>query len=235
MDADVDDDYSRDSSLRSPQSHTVCPQDVADDSEATLATVGTTIDEFLAPGPLLTRAEVVARPCPIPAVAGVYGWWFDRIPDDVPVARCVHQQGSALLYVGISPKSPPRNGAPSSHQTIRSRVRYHYTGNAEGSTLRLTLGVLLASELGIELRRVGSGRRRTFATGEQALSAWMADHARVSYTEHPEPWLLEEELIAGIDLPLNLDQNRHNPFHAELSRRRSDAKAAAGLLPVLPR
>jgi len=193
------------------------------------------IDAFLSAGPLLTRAEVVARPCPIPDVAGVYGWWFDPIPDGVPAAGCVHCDGSTLLYVGISPKSPPRNGASTSRQTIRSRIRYHYTGNAEGSTLRLTLGVLLADELGLELRRVGSGKRRTFSIGEQALSAWMGAHARVSYIAQLEPWLLEEELIASLDLPLNLDQNRHHPFHAELSRHRSEAKAEAGSLPILQR
>ncbi|NYI07164.1 hypothetical protein FHU37_004107 [Allostreptomyces psammosilenae] len=27
--------------------------------------------------------------------------------------------------------------------------------------------------------------------------------------EHPQPWAVESELIAGLDLPLNLDQNRH--------------------------
>jgi hypothetical protein len=35
-------------------------------------------------------------------------------------------------------------------------IRYHYTGNASGSTLRLTLGCLLAERLGIQLRRVGA-------------------------------------------------------------------------------
>ena len=118
---------------------------------------------------------------------------------------------------------------------MQSRVRYHYTGNEEGSTLRLTLGVLLSDELGIELRRVGSGKRRTFSTGEHALSAWMADHARASCTSHPEPWLLEESLIANLDLPLKLDQNRHHHFHTEQSRQRSEAKAAAAALPVLQR
>ncbi|WP_386143941.1 GIY-YIG nuclease family protein [Streptomyces yanii] len=42
-----------------------------------------------------------------------------------------------------------------STQNLRTRVRYHYRGNAAGSTLRLTLGCLL----GLELRRVGSGKR----------------------------------------------------------------------------
>ena len=48
---------------------------------------------------------------------------------------------------------------------MRERIRYHYQGNAEGSTLRLTLGCLLSEELDIELRRVGSGKRMTFAEG----------------------------------------------------------------------
>jgi len=46
---------------------------------------------------------------------------------------------------------------------MRERIPYHYKGNAEGSTLRLTLGCPLSEELDIELRRVGSGKRVTFA------------------------------------------------------------------------
>jgi hypothetical protein len=184
--------------------------------------------------PMITVNAVQSRPCPIPAVPGVYGWWFDRIPDGVPTDGCVVRDGSTLLYVGISPKRPPSNGKPPSSQTVRSRVRYHCRGNAEGSTLRLTLGVLLSNELGVELRRVGSGSRRTFSTGEQVLSRWMADHARLTVVPHPEPWVLEEELIASLVLPLNLDQNSH-PFRPTLSAMRSAAKAAAASLPVLPR
>ena len=78
------------------------------------------------------------------------------MPAGVPAGACVVRDGWTLLYVGISPKASPSNGAPASRQTIQSRIRYHYRGNAEGSTLRLTLGVLLAADLGIELRRVGS-------------------------------------------------------------------------------
>jgi hypothetical protein len=193
------------------------------------------VEEFLKAGALLRRDQVLAPGCPIPATSGVYGWWFDEIPADVPTASCVRRGGWTLLYVGISPKAPPRNGAAVSRQTIRSRVRYHYRGNAEGSTLRLTLGVLLADRLGIELRRVGSGTRRTFSAGEQELSAWMADHARVSVIEHPTPWTLEAQLISTIDLPLNLDQNRHHGFHAALSAHRRAAKALATTLPILPR
>ena len=60
-------------------------------------------------------------------------------------------------------------------------------GNAEGSTLRLTLGCLLAKTLEIELRRVGSGKRRTFADSESALSAWMGENAFVCWIETSQP------------------------------------------------
>jgi hypothetical protein len=60
---------------------------------------------------------------------------------------------------------PPRSAwlvtsagrVPPSRQQLRSRLRRHSAGNAAGSTLRLTLDCLLASQLGVQLRRVGSG------------------------------------------------------------------------------
>ena len=132
-----------------------------------------------------------------------------------------------MLYVGIAPKKPYADGRPS-RTTIQQRVRYHYAGNAEGSTLRLTLGCLLADELGIELRRVGSGTRRTFSDGERKLSEWMGSNAFVCWTEDPEPWLLEEDLIAQFDLPLNLDQNKRNTFHPAALSRSVGGEAASG-------
>jgi hypothetical protein len=108
-------------------------------------------------------------------------------------------------------------------------------GNAEGSTLRLSLGCLLAHQLGIELRRVGSGVRMTFSTGEQRLSDWLAENARVVWTVCDQPWRLEEELIAGLNLPVNLDQNRNHAFHQTLSELRRTAKARARELPILSR
>src|SRR5689334_21183500 len=80
-----------------------------------------------------------------------------------------------LLYVGIAPRHMrPRV----SRQSLRTRIRYHLRGNADGSTLRLTLGCLI----GLELRRVGSGARMTFGrAGEAALDAWLAGNARVCW------------------------------------------------------
>ena len=191
--------------------------------------------DVLAPKKLWSRAEVVdARPSPVPKTAGLYAWYFKRVPGRIDTRACHVSNGLPMLYVGIAPKKPYADGRRSK-TTLHQRVRYHYTGNAEGSTLRLTLGCLLSEELSIELRRVGSGTRRTFSTGEQTLSEWMAANAFVCWAAHAEPWALEEELISRYDLPLNLDQNAQNAFHPELSAARRAAKQRAAELPILPR
>ena len=190
---------------------------------------------LLQPTKLFTRAEVLDRPCPVPAAAGVYAWYFDEVPPGVPTNHSHDIEGRHLLYVGISPKAPSQNRLKQSRQNLRTRVRYHFRGNAAGSTLRLTLGSLLADQLGIGLRRVGSGQRLTFSSGEADLSRWMADHARVCWTETPTPWVLESRLIANVTLPLNLDQNKHSGFHPQLRAARAHQRSEARRAEVLPR
>jgi hypothetical protein len=174
---------------------------------------------LVAPERLWSADEVLARPSPVPATSGVYGWHFRQPPcPELPVGR--------LLYVGIAPRQMKTR---TSAQSLRTRVRYHYRGNAAGSTLRLTLGCLL----GLELRRVGSGGRMTFCrAGEERLSQWMAENARVCWMEDLEPWTAESEFITHLDLPLNLDQNRHNSFHSRLKELRARARQRARELPI---
>ena len=136
--------------------------------------------------PRYARSEVLASPCPVPKEPGTYGWWFRVLPIPLDTSKCLRSGGCTLLYTGISPKAPPANGRKPSSQRLRDRIRYHYTGNAEGSTLRKTLGVLLSAELGIDLYRVGSGTRLTFGAGEQRLSEWMSENAFVSWIVHPD-------------------------------------------------
>lgn len=199
--------------------------------------VGTThpLGMLLAPERVTTRSEVFSRPSPVPAESGVYAWYFDVAPPGVPLLGTHQTAFGNLLYVGISPSEPPRNGKAPSKQNLRKRIRYHFRGNAAGSTLRLTLGSLLASDLGIQLRRVGSGNRFTFSDGETLLSEWMGEHARVCWLADPKPWVIESKLIAKLVLPLNLDQNKHSSFHATLSAARSAQRRAALSLPTVPR
>lgn len=188
---------------------------------------------LLEPERLWSRQEVLGKDSPVPRQPGVYAWYFREIPPHVAADECHTHSNSTLLYVGISPKAPPKNGAAQSKQKLFGRIRYHYRGNAEGSTLRLTLGCLLSERLGIQLRRVGSGTRMTFANGESVLSRWMEENAFVVWVVDSEPWLLEEKIIGELSLPLNLDMNSGHPFHKMLSQIRKSAKETARALPIV--
>lgn len=184
-------------------------------------------------GPDLTHAPMIALPDLFgspdlpPRAAGIYAWYFDAPPPLVPIAGCVQRGPFTLLYVGIAPKQPSASGAVS-RATLRSRLRQHCAGTAEGSTLRLTLGCLLADTLGLRLAAVGRSGRLTFgADGEARLSAWMAAHARVSLVIMSEPWEIERQLLSSTSLPLNLRDNEHHPFHATLIELRSIARQRA--------
>lgn len=123
------------------------------------------------PEKLWCRDEVMRSPCPVPAVSGVYFWWFENIPSCVPLDSCITLDGYTLLYVGIS---PDKKGKPNSRANLRTRIKMHYSGNAEGSTLRRTLGVLLSTESNYPLRRVGSGKRTTLLiqVSSGLMSGW---------------------------------------------------------------
>jgi hypothetical protein len=191
--------------------------------------------ELLEAKHLYRADEVRVRPCPVPPEPGVYAWFFRELPDSrITRERLHHAHDLPLLYVGISPKRPPSHGGQASRQNLRKRIQYHYRGNAAGSTLRCTLGCLLAVRLGLELRRVGSGGRLTFSLGEAQLTQWMAENALVTWLATPTPWVAESALIGELDLPLNLDQNRSNAFYHLLVEARHSARERARALPVLP-
>ena len=191
---------------------------------------------LLSPPRLWSHYELLSANYPIPRQPGVYAWFFKAIPTGVPIEGCCTHNSFKLLYIGISPTAPPTNGRPPSNETLRSRLRYHFRGNAKGSTLRLTLGCLMSKKLDIQLRRIGSGKRMTFtALGEEKLSVWMAANAYVCWVEVDKPWKLEDQLIGTLSLPLNLRGNQNHAFHPTLSEIRRDAKEVAKRLPVVAR
>lgn len=165
---------------------------------------------------LWSRHEVLATPSPAPARAGVYAWFFASLPGSVGSAGCIQVYDMTLLYLGIAPSSSSSSG------DLRKRIRIHYRGNASRSTLRRSLGVLLADDLGLELRRHGASERLHFGDGEAPLSAWMAENAFVTWVANPEPWLVEATLIRSLPLPLNIDHSTH-PFSPVLSQLRREA------------
>lgn len=190
------------------------------------------VTQLLTPTHLYTRAEVLSRPSPVPKAPGIYAWYFDEPLAGLDVRGCHTIPDGMLLYVGIAPKEPPRNGALPSRQTLWHRIRYHYRGNAYGSTLRLTLGCHLAGSLGIALRRVGTGSRLTFTDGERQVSDWMSRHARVTWVQVDTPWYPEAQAIRQLSLPLNLQGNSHHAYYPALKALRAQHRATARELPI---
>ena len=192
------------------------------------------IQTLLHPKHLYTSSEALSRPCLVPNSPGVYAWYFDAPLPLIDIQRCHRINGRVLLYVGISPKAPPLKGTPS-RSTLRKRIRTHYRGNAEGSTLRRTLGCLLAQSLGIKLRRVGSGARYTFTNrGEQALDRWMDQHAFVTWVEAKAPWKIEQAILSsGLSLPLNVDGNPSKDAGAIVRSARLQARHLADELEIV--
>lgn len=182
------------------------------------------------PTRLFSRAEVLRRPSPVPVSNGLYGWYFREIPAVVPTDGCLMLDGCTLLYLGIA---PDRANKPNSRASLLSRIRQHYRGNAEGSTLRRTLGVLLEEKSGFPLRRVGSGKRITLThSGERWLDEWMEKNAFVAWTVHPDPWAIEHLLLGKLSCPLNIMDNRHHPFAVTLRQMRTAALLRARALPI---
>jgi hypothetical protein len=186
---------------------------------------------FSNPQHLYSRAEVLSNPCPVARAHGVYAFFFKEIPQGVPVDGCLTHEGLTLLYIG---SSPDKKGSANATQTMQQRVRYHFNGHADGSTLRRSLGILLSRQSGFPLRKVGSGKKMTLTKkGEEWLNQWMQENAFICWVEHDKPWDLENELFHALPLPLNIQGNKHHPFAAELARIRTEAIANAKYAPVV--
>lgn len=195
------------------------------ESSTSAGSAGLVLRALTQTAPLHSRAEVLRNPSCVPTLPGFYGWYFREIPQGVPVAGCVVRDGWTLLYVGIAPRTA------SSRRSLRTRLKQHLRGNASASTLRLSLGCLSANRLGLELRRTASGNRLTFGPGEQVLSAWLEQHARVVVTPTPTPWYVEAQIVRAIPLPLNLEHNAEHAFAPVLAALRSQARHGAAALP----
>ena len=82
------------------------------------------LDGLVQPARLWSRAEVLARPSPVPSHPGVYGWYFRQLPWPIDTAPCVTWSGCTLLYGAASPQGTVRQ-RPASQLTLRMRIRYH--------------------------------------------------------------------------------------------------------------
>jgi hypothetical protein len=178
-------------------------------------------EALLHPRRLYGVAELTGAPTLIPQEGGVYAWWFSKAPPGVPIESTAVHEGSRLLYVGIAPRKPSAAGGISS-RNLRHRLLTHCRGPIASSTLRRTLAVLLARDLGLSITRAASLKLKMLPEDETRLTGWMNENAQVVWSTCPAPWEVEDHLIQGTRLPLNI-RGSSDPFANELSKLRSRA------------
>ncbi len=134
---------------------------------------------------------------------GLYAWWVD----EDGLNTLVEQLGMTmppLIYAGLAGATHWPSGKQST-TTLWSRVRtLHLRGNIRGSTFRQTLAALLTAPLSLQI----VGPNRLAPASEQQLSAWMADHIRVSiqpYLDRETLGEMEQAILTQLDPPFNLD------------------------------
>jgi len=64
-------------------------------------------------------------------------------------------------------------------------------------------------------------------TGEDRLTHWMKRNLGLTWYQHPSPQLLESQVVAKLQPPLNLTYWKGNPYRAQIRSLRADVKALA--------
>jgi hypothetical protein len=152
-----------------------------------------------------------------PRRPGAYAWFSATVPEFIPKEELTIRDGLALLYTGIAPRASTSGGLDPNRTSLAPRISYHATGSADASALRLTLGCVLAQQLGLQLELHADGERFTWGpSGEARLSNWIQKQLRVSWVVHSRPWEVTDMAFRGLFLPLNLNITDPTPFHRAL-------------------
>lgn len=120
--------------------------------------------------------------------------------------KLVTQQfrGQELIYTGITEGS-----------LYRRIWKNHIESHAGSSTLRLTLGCLFGYTLiHRDKKNPNNGHVRFSTEDERALRRWMKENLVFHYLPNDRPKVLETELIARFNPPLNLSENA-NPVNRD--------------------
>ncbi|UVT27701.1 hypothetical protein NXT08_24700 (plasmid) [Rhodococcus pyridinivorans] len=142
---------------------------------------------------------------------GLYSWWVDAVgADDLTIGLDL-PIAPGLIYAGLAGATRWPSGKRSSN-TLWSRIAgMHLGGKHEFSTFRRTLGSILAHAQGSDV------------IDETALTAWMTRHLTVVAIASADPdtlGRLEDEVLAAIDPPLNLQGMAPTPVRIRLKELR---------------
>jgi hypothetical protein len=179
---------------------------------------------LLEPEALHSPKDIARDPTVVPHEPGIYGWWFDEALPDIPREGSLLLGDRRLLYVGIAPSGAR---GTSGKRTLRDRLKNHCRGPVAHSTLRRTL-LALGDDSRFAARTNHRGKLTLTSTEENDLTTWMAEHLRVAWMVHPQPWELEEALIklGQPRLPLNI-MGSTDTFARMLKARRATLMAFA--------
>jgi hypothetical protein len=159
---------------------------------------------FEVPSTLFTVADVIKTPSAAPDEAGLYAWWFDDLPLNVPLMGALEKTGFRLAYIGIA------SHRPGSRRTLRQRLRNHCNGPIATSTLRRSLAAILLDKLELHPFSGSGNKIKLPQEEEERLSQWLATHGRVAWIADATPWIHEAELLQyGPPVALNIRGNAH--------------------------
>ena len=136
----------------------------------------------------------------LPEVAGVYALLLD---DPVALAPALERAHLSLDPLRLGQRAILYLG--STGDSLRRRLKCHLSHDTCRSTFRMSLGALLADELGLEVRVVSGQRYFGFEpASEQRLSRWIDDNMSVALRTSNHALVEEKSLIASSDPVLNI-------------------------------
>lgn len=145
---------------------------------------------------------------------GLYAWWVD----DAGLATVSQPFGvtlPSLIYAGQAGAASSRSGKVGT-ATLLSRINgNHLRGNVGSSTFRKTLTAVLFEPLELTL----DAPSKLSAASNGLVSEWMRTHLAVAVVSCPERATLaslEEDVLAELDPPLNLQGMKRTAVRSEL-------------------
>ena len=150
---------------------------------------------------------------------GLYSWWVDEQGAADLTTGLGHTVPPGLIYAGLA--GATRSGGSASSNTLWGRIAtMHLGGKHEFSTLRRSLGSILASAF------------EQPTIDEEQLTQWMYAHLRVmtvAVADADSLGDLETSVLTELDPPLNLAKVTTTPLRRQLKAlRKMHASRAAG-------
>ena len=157
-------------------------------------------------------------PSPLPAAPGVYLFcsnnrWLAEQLGSPNLASSGLPAGYHPLYIG-------------SAANLQRRIRSHVGRSSVASSMRGSLGTLLAERIGLTPLASDIGGDLWFAE-EAILSEWIDRYCLVGIRETASPLLLEKALVVSEKPPLNISFLKTTPLARRLISARASVRAEA--------